>query len=173
MLRTWFLVSLFAQEKIKYETEEKTSKVAWEKKMANTQRKWVWAFLLMLNCCSEQEIGGKHCSFFLILLQSYPEAWWKVQGHFKDCSWYHSECVSAARHGEEESHPAHQGTLQDGPQRQPPLARAGATTHSRPVCTQISFSHWQTQYRKVQQINCFCSDDNYPPAYFIKILMTF
>lgn len=34
-----FCVILFIQEKFKYEAEEKTSKVAWEKKMANTQRK--------------------------------------------------------------------------------------------------------------------------------------
>lgn len=33
------LTDLLMQEKFKYEAEEKTSKVAWEKKMVNTQRK--------------------------------------------------------------------------------------------------------------------------------------
>lgn len=56
---------LFIQEKLKYEAEAKTSKVAWEKKMANTQRKWVEAFLLKWDWCSVQgNIGFRIASLF-------------------------------------------------------------------------------------------------------------
>lgn len=35
----FFCTALFVQEKLKYEAEEKTSKVAWEKKIVNTQKR--------------------------------------------------------------------------------------------------------------------------------------
>lgn len=35
----FFSTALFVQEKLKYEAEEKTSKVAWEKKIVNTQKR--------------------------------------------------------------------------------------------------------------------------------------
>lgn len=70
---------------------------------------------------------------FPLAAQSHPEAGREVQRHFKDSGGHHSERVPAAGHGEEEGDPAHQGPLQNRTERQPPLARAGATTHTRPV----------------------------------------
>lgn len=116
-------------------------------------------------------------AIILIPLQSYPEAGGKVQRHFQDCSWYHSECVSAARHGEKESHPAHQGPLQDWPKCQPPLAGAGSATHTWPVGMDISLSHkgLKQHWNKIQSLDwyyndgCYINDDYFSPPYFLNI----
>lgn len=119
----------------------------WSMKLKRKQAKWhgkrKWQILRESKCGSIlhfQHSWSWHrtkrsfvYNIYFIAYQSYPEARRKVEGHFQDSRWYHPECVSATRHGEKESHPAHQGSLQDWPERQPPLAGAGATTHTRSV----------------------------------------